>query len=227
MADNRFTSAGKFSPPGPRKPDALSRMFGPMHPLDKAAMATAPIPVAGDILGLLADARMFAQEPESRTVTNGLLAGAGLMPFVPSLGGMVKAYHGAQSPINWPLRASHSGEIGPGVYITKEAEQANEYARPAYGAMYPEGANVIPINIDGELKHIDREWWVNKRSEIMDRLRKENNGEWKGSFKDDAEREIMKMVEDEGYVGMYLNNPTGEASFMYDQGVVFDPKSIR
>lgn len=54
------------------------------NPLDSAAIATAPIPVAGDVVGLLADGYMFATEPESRTLTNLGLSVAGLAPAIPA-----------------------------------------------------------------------------------------------------------------------------------------------
>jgi len=46
---------------------------------------TAPVPIVGDIVGVAADARMFIQEPESRTWGNAALAtGGALLPFVPN-----------------------------------------------------------------------------------------------------------------------------------------------
>jgi hypothetical protein len=53
--------------------------------LDNAALATAPIPIVGDVLGLGADAHRFATDPESRTWGNAGLAALGLLPFVPPL----------------------------------------------------------------------------------------------------------------------------------------------
>ena len=50
---------------------------------DKLALATSPVPVVGDIVGLGADAIGFAKEP---TVRNALLGLSGLLPFVPSAG---------------------------------------------------------------------------------------------------------------------------------------------
>ena len=56
-----------------------------MHPMDQVAVATAPIPILGDITGATADARMFYEEPESRTWANAGMSAAGLLPFVPAL----------------------------------------------------------------------------------------------------------------------------------------------
>lgn len=53
--------------------------------LDALALGSAPIPIAGDVMGIGADAHMFATEPESRTAVNFLLAALGLAPVVPSV----------------------------------------------------------------------------------------------------------------------------------------------
>jgi len=60
--------------------------FNPVniHPLDAIALSTAVIPGVGDVAGLAADARMFIQEPESRTPLNIGLSLAGAAPFVPA-----------------------------------------------------------------------------------------------------------------------------------------------
>ena len=54
------------------------------NPLTSAAMATSTTPVVGDIVGLAADAEMYATDPESRTPVNFALTAAGLVPFVPA-----------------------------------------------------------------------------------------------------------------------------------------------
>lgn len=70
-----------------------------MHPMDQAALATIPIPVLGDVTGLAADARMYAQEPEQRNMLNYGLSALGVLPFVPSVG-MIKAFHGTANHFN-------------------------------------------------------------------------------------------------------------------------------
>lgn len=57
--------------------------------LDTAALGTAPVPILGDAIGLAADVRRLAKNPEERTPLNFTLAGLGALPFVPSgLAGM-------------------------------------------------------------------------------------------------------------------------------------------
>jgi len=138
-------------------------------------------------------------------------------------------YHGTASDIKGGvLRASKSGEIGPGVYITKDFDQGIEYATGVWGANLDDmpGAKVLPLKVKGKMKTIDRKWWGDRRGAIMDDLKKKNKGLWEGRFKDEAEEKIVKEIQDQGFVGIYLKNPTGDRSFMYDQGVVFNPKDI-
>ena len=66
-----------------------------LHPMDVAAATTMGIPVLGDIVGLAADARMYAQEPESRTPLNYALSGLGMLPFVPSAAAIMRGAKGA------------------------------------------------------------------------------------------------------------------------------------
>jgi hypothetical protein len=65
-----------------------------MDYLDRAALAAAPVPVLGDLLGFAADAKSVYQQP---TLKNIGLMGLGALPFAPSIG-MVKALRAADSP---------------------------------------------------------------------------------------------------------------------------------
>lgn len=73
-------------------------MFTSMHPMDQVALTTAPFPILGDVTGLAADARMFSQEPESRTPLNFGLSALGALPFIPAAA-TIKAFHGTNSDI--------------------------------------------------------------------------------------------------------------------------------
>lgn len=55
-----------------------------MNYLDRAALVTAPVPVVGDVTGLLADAYMYATKPEERTATNYALTGGSLALGLPA-----------------------------------------------------------------------------------------------------------------------------------------------
>lgn len=52
--------------------------------LDIASLASSPIPVVGDVVGLLSDANYYYENPEELTPMNVALSAAGLLPFVPS-----------------------------------------------------------------------------------------------------------------------------------------------
>jgi len=60
--------------------------------LDNAALATSPLPILGDVVGLGADAYRFGTDPSSRTPLNFGLAALGALPFIPSgLGNLKKS----------------------------------------------------------------------------------------------------------------------------------------
>lgn len=58
--------------------------------LGETLTAASMLPGVGDIAGPLADAHMFATDPESRTPGNLGLALAGLLPGIPSVGGVIR-----------------------------------------------------------------------------------------------------------------------------------------
>lgn len=53
--------------------------------LDGAAMATSPVPILGDLLGLGADGYRFATDPSSRNMLNYGLAALGALPMIPAM----------------------------------------------------------------------------------------------------------------------------------------------
>lgn len=65
--------------------------------LDALALASSPIPVAGDVVGAAADGYRYWNQPEERTPGNFALSAAGLLPFIPAVGSLksvgTKAYH--------------------------------------------------------------------------------------------------------------------------------------
>lgn len=95
----------------------LKEVYDNMSPLDKAALYTAPVPLVGDVVGGVADTVTLAKDP---SITNALLLGAGLIPFVPS-GGVTRT---AQK-----VMANVQNEI-PGFYAaTNPAAQAATVAK--------------------------------------------------------------------------------------------------
>ena len=67
---------------------ALNPEVTPQGLLDTASLASAPVPIAGDAIGLLADAYRM-RDPAERTPLNYGLMAMGVLPFVPS--GLSKA----------------------------------------------------------------------------------------------------------------------------------------
>ena len=65
--------------------------------LDAASLSTAPIPVVGDVTGLLADFNMYANEPDSRNWFNYLFTAAGVLPLVPGAMAIKKAREEAET----------------------------------------------------------------------------------------------------------------------------------
>jgi hypothetical protein len=135
-------------------------------------LLAAPIPVVGDVAGLLGDAAMYAAKPEERTAGNMALTALGALPFVPSVAG--KAVRGADKFAEWfsgskavdasgaPLRVFHgtaqdfaafdpakvgqamdSGKLGHGFYFSSSPAWASNYADAA-GKKAGGGANVMP-----------------------------------------------------------------------------------
>lgn len=58
--------------------------------LDTGAISMSAIPIAGDIAGLAADANMFWNDPESRTLGNFALSGLGVLPWIPNASGALR-----------------------------------------------------------------------------------------------------------------------------------------
>ena len=88
--------------------------------LDSAAIATTPVPLLGDAVGLLADANRYATDPSSRTPGNFALSGLGLLPFVPSMAGIVKPSVARQLGV--PTSLPKSGEFTRAVQNTPGAQ---------------------------------------------------------------------------------------------------------
>lgn len=65
------------------KPPMQMKELTPQGLLDGAALATSPIPILGDIVGLGADANRYINDPSSRTWGNFGLTALGALPFVP------------------------------------------------------------------------------------------------------------------------------------------------
>lgn len=112
--------------------------------LDTAAIATMPVPVVGDAIGLLADAKRMYDQPAERTPMNVALAAIGLLPFMPPagvIGGKIKRLLGSSN-------ASKSASI----YDPKPLPQRLfEHDYPNPGAVGRDGSGRITTDIEGRL----------------------------------------------------------------------------
>ena len=103
------------------------------RPLENAALATMFTPVVGDVTGLLADAKMYATEPEERNLLNYGLTAAGLLPFVPAVSASkqtVDAFHGSPYDFTeFDMSRIGSGEgatqYGHGLYFSDTEDVAD------------------------------------------------------------------------------------------------------
>ena len=80
------------------KPEFQMKANTPQGLLDAAALATSPVPILGDVVGLGADAYRFATDPASRTPLNYGLAALGLLPLLPAAGAAAGLWRGSAGP---------------------------------------------------------------------------------------------------------------------------------
>jgi hypothetical protein len=138
--------------------------------MQAVGLLASPIPVVGDVAGLLGDAAMYAAKPEERTLGNFAMTALGALPFVPSVAGKVKLAKGkkmadlakypmASDAVKAPLatRVYHGSTRGPivgdpqmwphreteiqnGFSVTTDRSIAERYARGEIG-MHGPGPN--------------------------------------------------------------------------------------
>ena len=58
--------------------------------MQSVGLLASPIPIVGDVAGLMGDAAMYAAKPEERTAGNMALTALGALPFVPSAAGAAR-----------------------------------------------------------------------------------------------------------------------------------------
>lgn len=64
--------------------------------LDYAALGLSPVPIAGDVAGVVADGYRMASDPKERTLLNTGLLALGALPMVPSMGAVKGAMKAAE-----------------------------------------------------------------------------------------------------------------------------------
>jgi len=131
---------------------AGKKVWDGMHPMDQVALGTSPVPIVGDLAGLVADARMYTQEPDTRTWGNAALSGLGLLPFVPNAG-MVKAFHGTPHKVDkFSMDKIGTGEgaqaYGHGLYFAENEGVASGYKNILGNSIFIDG-KPVSANSDG------------------------------------------------------------------------------
>ena len=129
-----------IKPQAPQKPagQQMSDVLGGM------ALATAPIPIVGDVAGAVSDAAMYAAYPEERTMLNAGMSLAGLLPFVPGAGGVRAAEKAADALRDAPSVSLMDDGKGK-AFIMSDGKQAGiiEYEIND-GAVQIKGSEVTP-----------------------------------------------------------------------------------
>jgi len=128
------------------------------------------------------------------------------------------AYHGSLKAKDIKeFKPSNSGELGRGLYFSKDKSYAEQYAVEGYGYPMGKSAGVINLNIDKlNLKTITKQEWIDERSRFFDAEQALNGGVWNGDVFKRAEQKLNEKYISEGYDGLYVD---GEK-----QGVIFPEK---
>ena len=129
------------------KPPMQLKPNTPQGLLDNAALATSPVPILGDLMGLGADGYRFATDPSSRTPANFGLAALGLLPFVPSLARMAyESKAGARAMADTPFNNAtrrQGGAVNPKDYQGLHTPPMKDSGAPLHdltggGKVYPD-----------------------------------------------------------------------------------------
>tara|TARA_R110002126_G_scaffold106254_1_gene241121 strand:+ start:1054 stop:2259 length:1206 start_codon:yes stop_codon:yes gene_type:complete len=133
-------------------------MFTSMHPMDQVALTTAPFPILGDVTGLAADARMFSQEPESRTPLNFGLSALGALPFIPAAS-TIKAFHGTPHKIDkFSMDNIGTGEgaqaYGHGLYFADSPDVAGQYKKLGQRSINDDQFKILADDTSGILQRV-------------------------------------------------------------------------
>lgn len=132
-------------------PPAAPRPEPGMNWLQSASMATLPIPGVSDVLGLLGDAQMFYQRPETRTPANFALAA---LPAVPAAGGLLAMMNRQVDPQSVGLLArampGQAGSTGSKTTPLQRAEnQGYDMAPWLHGNRRDLGKAIDPSRLGG------------------------------------------------------------------------------
>lgn len=133
---------------------------------------------AGDVLGPIADAHMYYNDPSSRTWGNYALTGLGMLPFVPSLAAPIHAVHGTFQDVlsDW-WQGTHFGYPQAALERLKHTSMDSTPEGLLEG-----GARVYPVELDDSkvLKVSDRQ--ANYYEDLLNRMEHMYNSEQERIF---------------------------------------------
>lgn len=131
-----------------------------------------------------------------------------------------KAWHGSPNAARIDaLRPSLGGELGPGLYFSRDYRTAAGYAIPSGEDAVSAYSGVLELDLDAlNIKTIARQEWLDRRAQLMDQFQAANGGDWKGEFYNLAMAQMIDEYEAEGFDGLYDD---------WNQGIVFPDRVDR
>ena len=134
---------------------SLNPEVTPQGLLDVAAMASTPVPVIGDVLGLAADAKRLYDNPNERTAMNYGMSALGLLPFMPSMGS-IKSVRGPQADALETAQKNAVTMLGlPPNNTAMDRARALGFEDTFHGSRHPDGvvkSGLIPGGADGSTR---------------------------------------------------------------------------
>jgi len=115
-------------------------------------------PIVGDAAGLAADAQMYANQPETRTLGNYAMSALGALPFVPSVAGAT-VFHGSPHKFDaFDMSKIGTGEgaqaYGHGLYFAESPGVAGGYKNAGWGGYVIDEEVVTPSMSQGGAKEL-------------------------------------------------------------------------
>lgn len=207
--------------------------------LGGVALPLSAVPFVGDVTGLAADAAMYANYPEERTLGNFGLTMAGMLPGIPAAAAMRTAKGGLDMSqaarmqravdqgfhTNMPLyhATNYSFDAfevpergflkyGKGVYASPNPKYSDRYIQLEGGGLEPEymeGANIMPVYARGKIA-TEKDFEAARQEMLSEGIKPA------GYIKEQAE--IKRRLQDKGFDGLNMFGT---------EVVIYDPANIR
>lgn len=219
----------------------VDTVFQGLEPEEKASLFTAPIPLVGDAVGLYADAMQYIEDPESRTLANGLLTAASVAPVVPNtraVEGATKVSQNLRNLFHGTDRPFLNFKEGP-VFVTPDPTVAEEFARKGERAgltdrqpridkvevradkiFDPE--NMTPEQVE-DLRGFLKERVPEVSDTALDKLFKNLR---EGSFTTIEDSRIQDFIRSRGFDAFFVREGPASAGGVRNLGVL-DPSKIK